>query len=51
MEKGSSPESEPFGVEGSAGLPNLPEPAVFGIGESMKHRFRVFQVCRFQNWY
>ena len=27
------------------------KPAVFGIGESIKHKFRVFQVYRFQNWY
>ena len=27
------------------------KPAVFGIRESIKHKFRVFQVYRSQNWY
>ena len=27
------------------------KPAVFGIWESIKHKFRVWQVYRFQNWY
>ena len=27
------------------------KPAVFEIGESIKHKFRLFQVYRFQNWY
>ena len=27
------------------------KPAVFGIGESIKRKFRFFQAYRFQNWY
>ena len=27
------------------------KPAVFGIWSSIKHKFRVFQVYRFQNWH
>ena len=42
----------PKSAKPSAFWPAKPaKPAVFGIGESIKHKFRVFQVYRFQNRY
>ena len=32
-------------------FPKSAKPAIFGIGESIKHKFRVLQVYLFQNWY
>ena len=43
--------SAPILCKGTFWFSRPAKPAVFGIGESIKHKFRVFQVYRFQNWY
>ena len=47
----SLPNLLPFWSRRSSRPAKPAKPAVFGIGESIKHKFRIFQVYRFQNWY